>query len=39
MPILLRCHPGIGPAVEGVALVARILALDWRRHRLGYCTR
>ncbi len=23
MPIILRCHPGIGPAVEGVALVAR----------------
>jgi predicted aconitase with swiveling domain len=23
MPIVLRCHPGIGPAVHGVALVAR----------------
>jgi uncharacterized protein len=23
MPIVLRCHPGIGPAVEGVALVAQ----------------
>jgi predicted aconitase with swiveling domain len=23
MPILLRCHPGIGPAVSGTALVAR----------------
>ena len=23
MPIILRCHPGIGPAVEGEALVAR----------------
>ena len=23
MPILLRCHKGIGPAVEGEALVAR----------------
>lgn len=23
MPILLRCHPGIGPAVTGTALVAR----------------
>ena len=23
MPTVLRCHPGIGPAVEGVALVAR----------------
>jgi predicted aconitase with swiveling domain len=22
MPIVLRCHPGIGPAVEGEALVA-----------------
>src|SRR5215468_6702193 len=22
MPILLRCHPGIGPAVSGTALVA-----------------
>ena len=23
MPILLRCHPGIGPAVTGTALVAK----------------
>jgi predicted aconitase with swiveling domain len=23
MPIVLRCHPGIGPAVTGTALVAR----------------
>jgi uncharacterized protein len=23
MPIVLRCHPGIGPTVEGEALVAR----------------
>jgi predicted aconitase with swiveling domain len=23
MPILLRCHPGIGPAVTGIALVAK----------------
>jgi predicted aconitase with swiveling domain len=23
MPIVLRCHPGIGPAVEGIALVAQ----------------
>jgi hypothetical protein len=23
MPTLLRCHPGIGPAVEGEALVAK----------------
>jgi predicted aconitase with swiveling domain len=23
MPIVLRCHPGIGPVVEGVALVAQ----------------
>ncbi|HVH80924.1 MAG TPA: DUF126 domain-containing protein [Stellaceae bacterium] len=23
MPTILRCHPGIGPAVEGVALVAQ----------------
>ncbi|HXO01367.1 MAG TPA: DUF126 domain-containing protein [Stellaceae bacterium] len=23
MPVVLRCHPGIGPAVEGVALVAQ----------------
>jgi len=23
MPITLRCHPGIGPAVEGTALVAQ----------------
>jgi uncharacterized protein len=23
MPILLRCHPGIGPAVSGTALVAK----------------
>lgn len=23
MPITLHCHPGIGPAVEGVALVAQ----------------
>ncbi|HLY46071.1 MAG TPA: DUF126 domain-containing protein [Stellaceae bacterium] len=23
MPIVLRCHPGIGPAVSGEALVAR----------------
>ena len=22
-PIVLHCHPGIGPAVEGIALVAR----------------
>ena len=22
MPILLQCHPGIGPAVAGTALVA-----------------
>jgi predicted aconitase with swiveling domain len=22
-PIVLRCHPGIGPAIEGVALVAQ----------------
>jgi uncharacterized protein len=23
MPTILRCHPGIGPVVEGIALVAR----------------
>lgn len=23
MPLVLSCHPGIGPAVEGIALVAR----------------
>src|SRR5438552_12713799 len=23
MPLILRCHPGIGPAVTGIALVAR----------------
>jgi predicted aconitase with swiveling domain len=23
MPTVLRCHPGIGPAIEGIALVAR----------------
>ena len=23
MPVVLRCHPGIGPAVEGIALVAQ----------------
>ena len=23
MPIVLRCHPGVGPAVEGEALVAK----------------
>ena len=23
MPVVLHCHPGIGPAVEGVALVAQ----------------
>ncbi len=23
MPIILRCHPGVGPAVEGEALVAK----------------
>jgi uncharacterized protein len=22
MPVVLRCHPGIGPAVSGTALVA-----------------
>jgi len=23
MPVLLRCHPGVGPAVSGTALVAK----------------